>query len=206
MYSPEDDGLEYEETEFDKALRELIEGEIKSRMEQTVSDLAECREDNDRMTKSIRITENKMRQMEIDHKNALAEKEKQAKRDMFGGFTVGDPCWYKGYVGKEIPCPECDGTSKLEAVTATGKAILSECPACRYDHGKREVGGYKPTLGKVSRIECTLVPAKEYVTLYVADRRDDSKQAQLFHSEQECQVACDAENRELEERRAKKTS
>ena len=137
MYNDyDDDYIEPEKNaEFREAIDSLIDGELKSRDEETHAQLADAKARAEKYSKLYYSLENEKRQSENKHKGeleaAIKESKKLTLRELTQGFTAGDVVYIRIEDKNRANCETCKGKSEI-LVPYKDTTVKAKCPDCNY--------------------------------------------------------------------------
>jgi hypothetical protein len=186
--------------EFEIKMNELVRNEVNERIGQAAIDLENYIADNKKLRAANTELLLNLRQIERDNKaaltKALREKEIDVKRDIFGGFTIGDTCFFAKSDLLRHPCEKCEGKGKV-SVQIAGEEKSVRCPYCNGDKSTHTCH-YSPKKARIvdMRVEfrggnCS---AKWQHFSLDCNETGDYAPDDLFKTIEECQAVCDMEN------------
>ncbi|NRQ51961.1 hypothetical protein [Brevibacillus sp. HD1.4A] len=190
-----------ENFDFNFSMNELLNQEVEKRLEAKISGYHSAME-REKMAvqkqyeqeRTIRELERKLKEAETTFFKQGAD---QTKRELMGGFKLGDKVWFIGKKYKTMHCKTCSGKGKLEVrAIAVAEPFQANCPDCQ---GRAQKSNYEYSVeqGNICEIKVHTW-AKEkcfegtfYIepTTYKANNSVECKYSSLFHTEEECQQA-----------------
>ncbi|RFB34956.1 hypothetical protein [Brevibacillus sp. VP] len=121
----------------------------------------------------------------------------QTKRELMGGFKLGDKVWFVRRECKPIPCDMCSGKGELRAkAIEVPESFKINCPNCK-GYGEKSNYEYSVAQGIIREIKIhtwaweKCFESTFYIepTSYRANDSVESKHSKIFHTEEECQKA-----------------
>lgn len=193
MCEPEE--YEYEpQDEFAVKVMELVKSEVQAKITETVDNLEIFRKANASLGEKIRRLESQIRTQDQEMKKVLVEKEKEVKRELLGGFTIGDTVYYPDAKGTSEKCEKCNGTHKLlVTVNGTDEERNIDCNKCDYG-GKILTYTYYPRKDVISSAHLEMNSTNKWLKFYLNREDRERKVELLFKTEEECQIHCDEKN------------
>ncbi|WP_232357419.1 hypothetical protein [Bacillus tropicus] len=189
---------------FNIGINNLLEQEVEKRLLNRVSDYEKTKERDEKSQKTISDLRNQMHKLQMELKNAentfKKEGEDQAKREMLGGFKLGDEVWFVRSQYNSETCLVCSGDKKV-VVQIQGEERKIKCPECN-GFGCRRKLIKSAEKGLVKEIDIhTWAQGKQLsVKMYIEPtsyRASSSVQAHLggfFKTKEECQEKLNKEN------------
>ncbi|AFQ30396.1 hypothetical protein BK764_14165 [Bacillus thuringiensis serovar israelensis] len=119
--------------QFNTAINELLNQEVEKRVSEKVKDYEQAKERDASSQKTISDLRNQMHKLQMELKGAENTFKKegagQAKREMLGGFKLGDEAWFVRSQYNSETCTVCSGDKKL-VVEIQGEERKVKCPEC----------------------------------------------------------------------------
>ncbi|NRS20624.1 hypothetical protein HP398_29835 [Brevibacillus sp. HB1.4B] len=182
-------------------MNELLEQEVANRLAAKINNYDAVMKRHSELEEKLRNQNQRVHELQRD----LADAEKtfvkqgadQTKRELLGGFMLGDKVWFVKKNYTRTPCETCAGDKKVEVTSVVvGGTFLVDCPTCR-GYGSESHCDYSVAHGKLSEIHFTTwangkcFEGKFYIepTSYRSNDSVQTNHSQLFHSEEECQQA-----------------
>lgn len=127
-----------ENFDFNTGINKLLDQEVEKRLAERVKDYHRAIEREEKSQKTISDLRNENHKMQLELKGAektfKKEGSDEAKREMLGGFKLGDEVWFikRNYFREN--CPTCLGDRKV-IVELKGEEVKIYCPTCKgYGH------------------------------------------------------------------------
>ncbi|MDA1616242.1 hypothetical protein PDK03_06495 [Bacillus cereus group sp. TH204-1LC] len=189
---------------FNIGINNLLEREVEKRLLNRIDDYENAKERDEKSQKTISDLRNQMYKLQTELKNAehtfKKEGSDQAKREMLGGFKLGDEVWFVRSQYNPETCSVCSGDRKL-VVEIQGKERKVKCPECN-GFGSKSKLIKSAEKGLVKEIDIhTWAQGKQLsVKMYIEPtsyRASSSVQAHLggfFKTKEECQEKINKEN------------
>ncbi|MGD0154025.1 MAG: hypothetical protein ABSC17_09785 [Thermacetogeniaceae bacterium] len=189
----------YELSEFEIKINELIQGEVKERLGQAAIDLENYKTDNAQLQKRNHELSSNLRKIETDHKaaltKALRDKEIEVKREIFGGFVIGDTGYFAESEIILHTCEKCKGKGKINVQIAEEEKIV-RCPYC---DGNKSTHTYHftPKQSKIYFIKVELQENKKWLKFALKGSNDchEYTSNDIYKTLEECQAVCDEKNK-----------
>ncbi|WP_257146946.1 hypothetical protein [Bacillus cereus] len=190
--------------QFNTVINQLLDQEVEKRVSEKVKDYEQAKERDASSQKTISDLRNQMHKLQMELKGAentfKKEGADQAKREMLGGFKLGDEVWFVRSQYNPEKCSVCSGDRKL-VVEIQGKERQVKCPECN-GFGSRSKLIKSAEKGLVKEIDIhTWAQGKQLsVKMYIEPtsyRASSSVQAHLggfFKTKEECQEKINKEN------------
>ncbi len=201
----ESDYFEIDENfNFNKGINQLLDQEVEKRLLEKVKDYEQAKERDASSQKTISDLRNQMHKLQMELKGAentfKKEGADQAKREMLGGFELGDEAWFVRSQHNSEKCSICSGDKNV-VVEIQGEERKIKCPECN-GFGFRSKLIKSAEKGLVKEIDIhTWAQGKQLsVRMYIEPtsyRASSSVQAHLggfFKTKEECQEKLNKEN------------
>lgn len=188
---------------FDESISRLVDEEVKRRIDNTVNEckrlraeLKEERAQNGSLQRELSILEKKL----LDEQKHGVDR---AKKELFGGYSVGDKCYIVGVHIVTNKCNRCvDGYIDTEVDGLKARII---CPHCKY--GDINITTYIPKEVVVRGIKYntyrSFIYKPDEVDLNFDLTNSDYNRyfglESMYKTLEECQEACDVKNKVKEE-------
>lgn len=201
MYESEEMCYEYIPDEVTLKIHEIIKEEVNANLKSNLNELDRLRQSDKEQKNKIYELQREIKKIQEEYdkklKADLLEKEKEVKRNIFHGFTVGDKVYCLDYKYEYIPCLTCKETGEIQVII-NHKEEEIKCPHCG---GNRRNSKYVPFIhqGVISQVDfktwhdesakCT----ESYFYIRTNKRDNDSQKKfdQIFKTEEEAIVARD---------------
>lgn len=182
--------------DFNTLINQILDAEVEKRIKQRMESYEEAIERDRQSFQQLNEFRRKYRDLERQLNQASSEFIKQgednARRQIFGGLTMGEKVWFvkKRYVSKK--CETCNGLGNVSA-TFNGSEVKATCPDCRY--GNISHYEFDPMEGEISEIQFhTWYRGKNTSFKFVVKHKyingDDttsfSDTASIFKTKEEC--------------------
>ncbi|MDD3915436.1 MAG: hypothetical protein PHF76_12415 [Bacteroidales bacterium] len=184
---------------FDESISRLVDEEVKRRIDNTVNEckrlraeLKEERAQNGSLQRELSILEKKL----LDEQKHGVDR---AKKELFGGYSVGDKCYIVGVHIVTNKCNRCvDGYIDTEVDGLKARII---CPHCKY--GDINITTYIPKEVVVRGIKYntyrSFIYKPDEVDLNFDLTNSDYNRyfglESMYKTLEECQEACDVKNK-----------
>ena len=192
---------DYELTdEFSIKINELITGEVKSQIKETVEELESINHEYSLQSIELSVIRNEMRVLNASHEKELKQAVKIAQREYWFDCAVGDKIFILDSKNRTKKCDKCGNTQKVKVVIDSVE-VDAECPICgTYEkRHKMQYAEYSIVEGVVERLQIELTKDHKWVHLWIRDKEYKYEIAyyKIFKTKEECQVAYDEALEEL---------
>ncbi|WP_409177471.1 hypothetical protein [Brevibacillus fortis] len=190
-----------ENYEFNTQLNEMLDQEVEKRLEAKINGYHAAIE---REKKAVQVQydqQKKIRELEQQLKDAektfFKQGADQTKRELMGGFKLGDKVWFIRKEYKSVRCEICSGKGQIEVrASEVTEPFKVNCPECK-GYSKKSNYEYKVEQGVIHEIKMhTWANEKRFEgtfyiepTSYKANDSISCNYSSLFHAEEECQQA-----------------
>lgn len=133
---PEDDYFEVDENfEFNTGINKLIDQEVEKRVHERINGYEIAIERDKQSTEENYQQRKKIRELELQleraEKTFIKQGFEQGKREILGGYLIGDKVWFPKKKYQSEPCTTCDGKGNVYA-NFDGVEVKAKCPKCSY--------------------------------------------------------------------------
>jgi hypothetical protein len=197
----------FEPSEFEIKVSELIKQELDNKIKETVEGLERYKALYEQQQKELYTVKGELRILKIDSEKqllqALKEKEKEVKRELSSGFTINDIVYIVDYDRHNKKCDKCNGNYKIK-IEVLGKEKQVDCPHC--SSGTIYTSTAKPSKPKtiswikfyLSRSEYKNKNCNSIITevkLWLDESDYETTPDKVFRTLEECQKKCDELNK-----------
>ncbi|MGF9909541.1 hypothetical protein [Brevibacillus porteri] len=202
-YEEEDRGyFEVDENfDFNTGINKLLDQEVEKRLAAKLSNYETVMQQQTELEEKLRKQNQTVFELQKELKDAekmfVKQGTDQTKRELLGGFMLGDKVWFVKKNYTRTPCKTCAGDGNVEVTSAVvGGTFRVNCPTCR-GYGTESHCDYIVAHGKLTEIHFKTwangkcFEGKFYIepTSYHSNDSVQTNHSQLFHSEEECQQA-----------------
>ncbi|MED1665669.1 hypothetical protein [Brevibacillus laterosporus] len=187
--------------DFNTDMNKLLDQEVEKRLEVKVNGYYAALEQEKEATQKQYEQETTIRELERQLREAkktfVKQGADQTKRELMGGFKLGDEVWFVRREHKYIPCEMCSGKGKLKAkAIEVPEPFKINCLNCK-GYGEKSNYEYSVAQGIICEIKIHTWAREQCFesTFYIEPtsyRANDSVQrehSKIFHTEEECQKA-----------------
>jgi len=181
--------------EFSVKLHELINGEVKGKIKETVEELESLKSEYILQSQELSKVRNDLRLASVNHDKELKQAAKVAQREYWFDCAVGDKVFILNKNIKTKKCERCDGKGEVKTIIDYVE-VKAECPICG-TYSKRQklyFTEYSIIEGNIERLQIELVKDHKWIHIWIKDREYKYEVGgfyQIFRTKEECQVAYD---------------
>ncbi|TPG93533.1 hypothetical protein EEL32_00310 (plasmid) [Brevibacillus laterosporus] len=184
-------------TDMNKFLDQEVEKRLEAKIKGYYAALEREKEATQKQYEQERTIRESGRQLKEAEKTFVKQGADQTKRELMGGFKLGDKVWFIRKEYNPVPCETCSGKRKLEVrAIAVLEPFKADCPICQ-GRGNKPSYEYSVEQGIIREIKIhTWAKEKRFEgTFYIEPtsyRTIDSvssEHSDLFHTEGECRKA-----------------
>ena len=185
----------YEPTdEFSVKIHELINGEVKGKIKETVEELESLKREYVLQSQELSKVRNDLRLVNINHDKELKQAVKQAQREYWFDCAVGDKVFFLYEKFLTQKCDRCGSSHKIKVVVDSVE-VDAECPVCgTYSkRQKMQYSVYEIIEGKVERLQIEINNVHKWIHVWMHDReyKYEVGCSKIFRTKEECQAAYD---------------
>lgn len=197
-YYGDEDFVEYEAPdELALKLRELVTEEVKSKITETVESLENAKKTIESLSKRNSELQSKVNRHSGEIKDAIRDRDLEYRREISGGYIVGDKFYYAETRSARELCKPCTASGKVKAIVA-GLEITIKCPECGGE-GKKHQWVFEPVEDTVASVHISFHErGKSSRATHYGQRGGSSERMseKMKKTLEECQAWCDAKNAE----------
>lgn len=197
-YYGDEDFEEYEAPdELALKIRELVTEEVKSKITETVESLENAKKTIESLNKRNFDLQSKVSRHPGEIKEAIQARDLEYRREISGGYIVGDKFYYAETKSARDKCKPCSASGKVKAIVA-GSEITIECPECG-GKGEEHQWVFEPVEDVVNSVHISFYErgnrsrATHYGERGGSSERMSEKMKKTF---EECKAWCDEKNAE----------
>lgn len=186
---------EYELTdEFSVKINELITGEVKNQIKQTVEELESLKRGYGLQSQELSSLRAWIRSSKADHEKEIKQSVKIAQREYWFDCAVGDKIFILDKKARIEKCERCGGSNHV-VVIIDSVEVKAECPVCGTYEKRQKMSHteYSIVEGTVERLQVELTDRNKWVRLWIRDKeyKYELEHDKIFRTKEECQVAHD---------------